>query len=248
MITAMEQRSFVSPAAGSAHAERVVLIDDDPDILDALSQLLRIEGYAVETHGCASDYIRSLQGCSGAGELPACIVCDVMMPEMDGLQLQALLGEQGHVGMVLMSGASGVQEAVQAFRAGATDFLLKPVSNSQLTQAVARAVAETHQNRQKSQRREALSQQVNNLSEREWEVMRGVAAGITNLGLSLQLGITERTVKFHRQRLLEKLALSGTADLARLVQELEQLGLAQPRSVSRLDPEVFPPRLPERSR
>lgn len=225
LITALPYPSLTPSTSCTANTLRLVVIDDDPDILDAISALLRLEGYAVETYTRAHDYLQTLQRPGVQASWPACILCDVMMPEMDGLQLQTMLGQLGHVGIVLMSGASGVNEAVQAFRAGATDFLVKPVSNDLLIHAVARAVAATEQRRQQSERFEELSRQVLSLSGREWEVMRMVASGMTNLGISLQLGITERTVKFHRQRLLDKLALSGTTDLARLMLELEQLGL-----------------------
>jgi FixJ family two-component response regulator len=225
LMTALQNLTRPYSSSTTKAAVCVVVIDDDPDILDAFSQLLRLEGYAVQAHACARDYLQTLQTPNAQNSWPACILCDVMMPEIDGLQLQAMLGQMGQVSILLMSGASGVSEVIQAFRAGATDFLVKPISNDLLTQSVARAVAATQQRRQKTERFDQLSQQVVNLSAREWQVMRMVAAGMTNLGISLELDITERTVKFHRQRLLEKLGLNGTADLARLYQELNQLGL-----------------------
>lgn len=204
---------------------RVVVIDDDPHILEALLQLLRLEGYDVEGHPSASAYLLAVQQAPAGPQLPACVLCDVRMPGVDGLELQTRLSQMDDVGLVLMSGSSGVQEAVQGFRAGAVDFLLKPMDSDQLVDAVARAVAQSNQRRRASGRRQSLATQLAGLTGREAEVMRLVGSGLTNLGIALELGITERTVKFHRQRLLEKLSLSGTADLVRLVQEHKQLGL-----------------------
>lgn len=215
MNTALNTQSLGAPAK-----DLVVVIDDDPDILDAFSQLLTLEGFSVHSYTSARDYLQALDRPGTA--VPSCILCDVVMPDMDGLQLQAHLNQQRHIGLVLMSGSCGVQEAVQAFRSGVVDFLLKPIGSDLLISTIRRAFSATQQQHQASERSREVSRRLACLSQRELEVMRLVACGMTNLGISLQLGITERTVKFHRQRLGEKLAVSGTAELTRLYQAFEQ--------------------------
>lgn len=220
--------STARPLPPDGPALRVVVIDDDPHILDAFSTLLDMEGYAVQSFPSAQAYLQALGRGDAAVAETECILCDVMMPEIDGLQLQAHLADLGDPSVVLMSGSSGAQEAIHGFRAGAVDFLLKPIESQELLDAVARAVRQTVQQRKASQRRQALRHQWACLSGREREVMHSVASGMTNLGIALTLGISERTVKYHRQRIIEKLGLTGTADVVRLAQEFEQSSMAHP--------------------
>lgn len=198
---------------------RVVVIDDDLHILDAFCELILLEGYACETYACARSYLQVQDGHRPLYPGPVCVLCDVKMPNMDGLELQSRLNEAGDVPLVLMSGASGAPEAVSAFRAGAVDFLIKPIDAEQLLNTLQRALALSLQRQQDGGRRQALSQLVGSLTAREMDVAQRVAKGMTNLGIALELGITERTVKFHRQRVMEKLGISGTAQLVSLLQE-----------------------------
>ena len=200
---------------------RVIVIDDDLDILDAFSRLISLEGYACETYPGARAYLQVLDCNRPLHAGPVCVLCDVKMPEMDGLQLQARLRQYGEVPMLLMSGSSGAEEAVGGFRAGALDFLIKPIDAGQLLESIGKALAVSRERQSASSRREAVAARVGTLSARELAVARLVAVGVTNLGVSLELGISERTVKFHRQRLMAKLGIAGTPELVRLLQEFD---------------------------
>lgn len=212
------------PEATGAPSGRVALIDDDAGILAALRELLEFEGYACDCHPGADSFMHALRSRPAGAPVPDCIVCDVKMPGMGGLELQAALGPEAAIPLVLMSGLSGIDEAVTGFRAGAVDFLTKPVDDEALLAAVARAVAAGRSSRDTGQRRERTAELVGRLSDREREVAQLVAQGLTNLGISLQLGITPRTVKFHRQRIMEKLGIAGVPDLVRILEAYGRAG------------------------
>jgi FixJ family two-component response regulator len=206
-----------APVRGSPG--HVVVIDDDPDILDAFCRLIELEGHRCEPHSSARAFLDSLKPRAQADPRPLCVLCDVNLPEMDGLQLQVLLRDEGDVPIILMSGSSGAREAVSGFRAGAVDFLIKPIDADQLLAAIKKALALSAERQLQRRRRQAVSARLAMLSDRELSVARLVASGLTNLGIGLELGISERTVKFHRQHITEKLAISGTTELVRLLEE-----------------------------
>lgn len=202
---------------------RIVVIDDDAYILAAFRDLILLEGYACETYQSANSYLQVLEYTKPIHPGPSCVLCDVKMPEMDGLQLQAKLNELAQVPLILMSGDSGAFEAVSAFRAGAIDFLIKPIDNDHLTEVLKKALETSRLKQVQVTRREKVTQSIQLLSDREFEVARLIAKGLTNLGISLELEITVRTVKFHRQRIMEKLEISGVPPLVRLLHEYESL-------------------------
>ena len=118
---------------------RVVVIDDDPTIVMALSALLELEGYACETHASAEAYLHVLNYNRPSFPGPHCVLCDLMMPGLSGLELQSRLAALDDTPLLLMSGGSGVQQAVDGFRGGALDFLVKPIEADTLLTAVAKA-------------------------------------------------------------------------------------------------------------
>jgi FixJ family two-component response regulator len=196
----------------------VLVIDDDTEILDAFSGLLLMEQYECLTFSCGQTFLQFFQDGKLPVNTPVCILCDVKMPELDGLELQQqLLKKSGHVPLILMSGLSGAQEAVSAFRSGAFDFLIKPIDVTQLLAVIDKAI--TQSLAAKTQRAEQSHAQykLKTLSDRERQVAELVAKGMTNLGISIQLDISVRTVKFHRQRVLEKLQVVGATGLVRLL-------------------------------
>jgi FixJ family two-component response regulator len=196
----------------------VLIIDDDSEILDAFSGLLLMEHYECLTFSCAQTFLKYFQDGKLSVNTPICILCDVKMPNLDGLELQQqLLKNSGHIPLILMSGLSGAQEAVCAFRAGAFDFLIKPIDAAQLLSVIAKALAHSDHAKTELSERSYAQGKLNTLSEREREVAEFVAKGMTNLGISLELGISVRTVKFHRQRVLEKLQVVGATGLVRLL-------------------------------
>jgi FixJ family two-component response regulator len=209
---------FTPPNNSPESKGLVLVIDDDSEILDAFSGLLLMEHYECLTFSCGQTFLKFFQDGKLPVNTPVCILCDVKMPELDGLELQQqLLQKSGHIPLILMSGLSGAQEAVCAFRAGAFDFLIKPIDASQLLSVIAKAMAHSDHAKTELSERSYAQRKLNTLSEREREVAERVAKGMTNLGISLELGISVRTVKFHRQRVLEKLQVVGATGLVRLL-------------------------------
>jgi FixJ family two-component response regulator len=187
----MSTSRFEPPTTALAPNGQVVVIDDDPDILDAFRRLLTFEGFRCDTYLSASAYLRSRETQPDpAGQL-TCVVCDVQMPHMSGLDLQARLQHVPDVVFVLMSGSSGALEAVTGFRAGAVDFLLKPIDADQLLACVERALRSGLDRQIKVKRTSEAARLLGTLTPRELEVARLVAAGVTGLGVSLQLGISD---------------------------------------------------------
>ena len=144
-----------------------------------------------------------------------------MMPDLDGLEAQRRLAGLDDTPLLLMSGASGVQEAVTAFRAGALDFLIKPIEAEALLQAVEKALAVSKARQATRERTLTQSRRLAALTRREHDVAVRVARGKLNRVIGEELGLALRTVKLYRQRCLEKLEARSTADLIRILQEEE---------------------------
>ncbi len=210
-ITVDDERLAARCAMG-----RVVLIDDDPQILAALGDLLNLKGYAVEHFSSALDYLQVLTFNRSLYPGPSCVLCDVRMPEVDGLELQRRLAELDNTPLLLMSGESAAQEVITAFRAGAFNFLIKPIEADLLFEAVAQALSVSAERQQIDVRQTDLARRIASLSERERDVARCVSRGRINQDIADELGIALRTVKLHRQRALEKLGVNTVADLVRL--------------------------------
>ena len=211
VITENDERLAARCANG-----RVVIIDDDSEVLASLAALLEIKGYAVETYSSALSYLQVLTANQAVFPGPSCVLCDVRMPEMDGLQFQRKMAEFNHVPLLLMSGHSGAQEAVTGFQAGAHNFLIKPFETHVLLDAVAQALAASAEHQQLDALRSDLAKRVASLTVREREVSRRVAQGSMNRHIADEFGISLRTVKLHRHRAMEKLGASTLADLVRL--------------------------------
>jgi two-component system, LuxR family, response regulator FixJ len=221
--SAPETRRIVTVAdqilAARCAQGKVVLIDDDAPVLDALGSLLAQEGYAVMAHSSATGYLEAAARNAPQFEGPCCLVCDVMMPDVDGLALQQRLAQtpaHDTVPIVLMSGASGAREAASAFKAGALDFLIKPIDADTLLNAVALALDISRQRQISGKHQNNLAQRIATLSAREREIARRVAQGQSNPRIAADLGIALRTVKLHRQRAIEKLGAAGLPDLVRM--------------------------------
>lgn len=195
---------------------RVVVIDDDVEILAALSALMDLEGYACETYACAADYLNMLTYNRPSFAGPACVLCDVKMPEIDGLELLQRLAELDDTPLVLISGASSVHDVARGFRSGALDFLIKPMDADLLLASVARALASSTQRQQARLLQADLARRLATLTPRERDIARRIASGQTNPEVAQALGIALRTAKLHRQRALEKLGVESLPALVRL--------------------------------
>ena len=195
---------------------RVVVIDDDEDVLSALSALIALEGFAVEAYPSATAYLQVVALNLPAFSGPYCVLCDVMMPQMDGLALQRHLANHADMPVVLMSCASGAREAAEAFRGGAVDFLIKPFDADTLLATLSKALALSRYRQANQQLQADLQSRREALTDREQEVARRVAAGHTNPAIARELGIALRTVKLYRQRAVEKLGADTLPDLVRI--------------------------------
>jgi len=192
--------------------QNVHVIDDDPALLDSVGLLLRTEGYAVKTYSSAEDFLEAI----GPGDA-GCIVTDVRMAGMSGLELLAKLKERGAFPPVIVITAHGdIPLAVQAMKQGAVDLLEKPFH----ADALLKAVGEAFSRGKKEQESEEAAQQnlarLYGLSAREKEVLEGLLRGQPNKIIAFELGISQRTVEIHRANLMKKTGAASLAELVRL--------------------------------
>jgi FixJ family two-component response regulator len=196
----------------------VFLVDDDEAVRKALGFLLRAAGYAVESFASARDFLAAYDPARRG-----CLLLDVRMPQMTGLELQEELNARGwRVPAIFITGHGTVAMAIAALRAGAFDFIEKPLGEEALLDAVQRALSWDEAHRQERARRDGLAARAAQLTEREGEVMRLVAEGQSNKEIARRLGISFRTVEIHRARVMEKMAARTTSDLIRMAIALEE--------------------------
>lgn len=195
----------------------VFIIDDDPAVRDALSLLLRTDGLPVVAFASATAFLAS-----SAVHQPGCLVLDVRMPGMSGLELQKQLQAQDcRTPILFMTGHGDVPMALRAMKAGAFDFIEKPFQGEMLLQRVREALAvDAHQSAMRRHRSEAAAR-LALLSSREREVLERVVAGQYNKVIAAELGISLSTVEIHRKRVMEKLQAASLSDLIRLLAWLE---------------------------
>jgi two-component system response regulator FixJ len=193
----------------------VHIVDDDPSFLGATSRLLRAQGYEVETFASAQDFlVRQTE------DTPGCVLADVRMPGMTGLDLQtALARSQNPLPILFLTGHGDIPSSVRAMRDGAEDFLEKRAPLAQLLEAVERALARDARERVARDRRRELRARFDRLTKREMEVLGHVVRGRLNKQIAGDLGIHERTVKLHRSAITTKLRTHSVAELTRLTSE-----------------------------
>jgi two-component system response regulator FixJ len=194
-------------------AEPVIhIVDDDASFLRASSRLLRASGFAVKTFASAADFFSQRDQ-----DAVGCLVADLQMPGMDGLDLQAALARtRNPLPILFLTGHGDIPSSVRAMRGGAEDFLVKSAPKALLLGAIRRAVArDARERKTRVQRREA-KERIGALTEREREVFGHVIRGRLNKQIADDLGITERTVKCHRQSITTKLGVPSVAELTRL--------------------------------
>jgi len=197
----------------------VFLVDDDMGVLKALSRLLRAKGYDVRPFASAEEF---LEGHDAA--VAGCAVFDVAMPGLDGLALQQVFtagGKQRPV--IFLTGKGDIQKSVRAMKAGAVDFLTKPVRDKDLLDAIARAEQQDAGTRQTGAEVAVIEAKIATLTPREREVLTHVIAGRLNKQIAGDLGTVEKTIKVHRGRMMEKLGVHTIVDLVRLA---EKAGIA----------------------
>lgn len=194
----------------------VYVVDDDPALCRSLRFLLEAEGWPVRLFGSAEAFLDEIGSRAGPGQ-PCCLLLDIRMPAMSGLELQQVLRERGFEAPILfMTGHADVSMAVQAMKCGACDFIEKPFDDQAIIDAVAKAIERCASMLDEAQRRDGARAALAHLSPREQEVAHLVARGLPNKLIAAELGISEKTVHIHRQHVMEKAGISSAAELARL--------------------------------
>ncbi|MEY3880381.1 MAG: hypothetical protein RIQ94_1176 [Pseudomonadota bacterium] len=199
---------------------RIILIDDDPEIIAALVALLDMEGYACDTYISASQFLQEQQCNRPSFPGPWCILSDIKMPGIDGLELQRQLLEMGEPPLIMMSGESGAYEAVAGLRGGALDFLIKPFDADIALLAIERALAVSKERMSFALKNSDITIRFSGLTSREADIVKRVARGQLNREIAEELDIALRTVKLHRQRAFEKLGVTKLVELVRLIDTL----------------------------
>nr|WP_133667923.1 response regulator [Paraburkholderia sp. BL10I2N1] len=199
----------------SGPASVVFVVDDDEHVRIALGRLIRSAGYRVETFDSAEAFIAraDLEG------HPACLLLDLQLPGLSGLALQRQLHEW--LPIIFMSGHSDLNSAVDAMKAGATDFLPKPVSESVLLDVLEQALERARQMFESRAKRADIQNRLDHLTPREREVMTLVVAGYLNKQVASELGAAEKTIKIHRARVMEKMKAGSLAELVRLAEKAD---------------------------
>jgi FixJ family two-component response regulator len=202
-----------------AAGAKVFVIDDDKGFCTSMLRLLSSLGIQAEAFESARDFL-AVAAADGA----ACALVDLKMPGVDGLELQdALVNSTRKLPVVFVSGAGEITESVKAMRAGAIDFLTKPVDEKHLLEAIERALAEDSRGTEERARIDDAVRRLARLTPRETQVCHLVAQGLLNKQVAAQLGLSEPTVKAHRQQVMSKLKVDSVAALVRLV-DLAQKG------------------------
>lgn len=197
----------------------VYVVDDDASVRRSVGRLLRTAGYEVEAFASADDFLAH----PPASE-PGCLLLDLRMPGRNGLELQeALVAARKRIPIVFVTGHGDVTSSVRAMKGGAVDFLTKPYSVEDLLEAVARAMAKEQRERREQAQVVELESRARTLTPREREVLRLVVRGLLNKQVAAELGISEKTVKVHRARVMQKMHADSMADLVRMAGRLHDL-------------------------
>jgi two-component system response regulator FixJ len=191
----------------------VFVVDDDRDLCDSLRWLIESDGLRVETYASAQDFLDAYDPVR-----PGVLVLDVRMPGMDGLDLQQHLIGIGHgIPIIILTGHADVPMAVRAVKAGALEFLQKPVNDQILLDCIRKAIRLDTQNRSKKKRKDEILTRMALLTPREREVLNLVVAGKPNKQIAHELSVSEKTVEVHRKRLMKKVQVGSAVELVRVV-------------------------------
>ena len=194
----------------------VFIVDDDERIREALGELLESHDMRAVTFSSAGDYVRA-----DKPDLPACLILDVELPDINGLDLQRQIAEGEHPPIVFITGHGDIPSSVRAIKDGAVDFLTKPFSDADLMAAVRAALAQDRQARSARADLGVLKQRYLDLTPREREVLPLVVSGLLNKQAAAELGISEVTLQIHRRNVMQKMVAASLADLVRIAERLE---------------------------
>jgi FixJ family two-component response regulator len=203
----------------------VCVIDDDLSMRKAIQRLLESEDYSVEIFTGAREFLARAPH-TGA----SCVILDMNMPGLNGLELQETLAQTGRAEQIIfITGGATVPSCVQAMKAGAVDYLQKPFQDEDLLGAIERALTRSSEQWLRGLERKEARDRLATLTPREFDVLKGVIAGMLNKQIAAQFGTTEGTIKVHRGRVMEKM---GTTSVAELVILAQRAGIAPPSSAS----------------
>lgn len=193
----------------------VFIVDDDVRVREALGELLASHDMRAITFGSAGDYVHAEKP-----DVPACLILDVELPDINGLDLQRQIAEGGHPPIVFITGHGDIPSSVRAIKDGAVDFLTKPFSDEDLMKAVEAAIAQDMAARSVRAELETLRRRYLELTPREREVLPLVVSGLLNKQAAVELGISEVTLQLHRRNVMQKMAAASLADLVRIAERL----------------------------
>jgi FixJ family two-component response regulator len=195
----------------------VFVVDDDPSIRESLSLLLSSAGYGVKPFASAKEFIESERGTPGS----ACLVLDVKMPGLSGLDLQKELKSRNYLlPIIFITGHGDIPMSVQAMKKGAVDFLSKPFDDGDLLNAVKEALLKDSQARSDLNEQKHIMQRMDALTTREHEVLTYLITGMLNKQIAFELNISERTVKAHRKQVFDKMGVHSIAELVRMTENV----------------------------
>jgi len=201
----------------------VYVVDDDASVRDAIKKLIASVGLRAEAFGSTREFLSSKRP-----EAPACLVLDVRLPDVSGLEFQRELADSGiQIPIIFITGHGDIPMTVRAMKAGAVEFLTKPFRGQELLDAIQVAVARDRDAWAQREAMAGLRQRYSSLTAREKEVMTLVARGLLNKQIAAELGTSELTIKTHRGRVMEKMAADSVADLVRMSEKLKPSGATE---------------------
>jgi FixJ family two-component response regulator len=203
----------------------IAIVDDDSSAREGLESLIQSAGWRAETFASAQDFLDR----PGA-EAPSCLVLDLQLPGLSGLDLQKRMAEVGlEIPIVFLTGHGNIPASVKAMKAGAVEFLTKPFDEEELLQAIQEAIQRDRRTRQRHAELRELRDRYESLTTREQQVMQQVVSGLLNKQIAAELNITEFTVKIHRGHVMRKMRADSLADLVRMA---DHLGIHSPKRLS----------------
>jgi FixJ family two-component response regulator len=198
----------------------VFVVDDDESVREAVKRLILSVGLRVETFGSTAEFLAGQRP-----HAPACLVLDVRLPDVSGLELQRdLTAANIHIPIIFITGHADVPMTVRAMKAGAVEFLTKPFRGQELLDAIQEAIAKDRVSRHDRAEMAELRARYDSLTPREKEVLKLVASGLLNKQIGAELGTSELTIKTHRGRVMEKMAADSLADLVKMAERLNPSG------------------------
>ncbi|MGD1072707.1 MAG: response regulator transcription factor [Bryobacteraceae bacterium] len=194
----------------------IAIVDDDPSVRKGIERLIRSLGWQAESFASAQEFLDGPRT-----EAPSCLVLDLQLPGLSGLDLQKRMAEAGlETPIIFLTGHGDIPASVKAMKAGAVEFLTKPVDEQDLLNAIQEAIERDRRTREQQAEMRDLRDRYQNLTAREQEVMQQVITGLLNKQIAAELKITEDTVKFHRGNIMRKMRAASLADLVRMAENL----------------------------